>query len=241
MGCGERLKIKGYIPNDAVSDSLFLIEFNGKKGISNLRGEIVLEPQYDGLTNFDENNLILIQGEKFGNYSLSDGKIIVPNYPSIVRAFGERTYKVPGEDGVMITNSDGEILLSPSDKVEYWNDSSAVVRKNDLIGLYTLGKEEKIIEFDSYKIVDDSKGIMMTESEDGYGLYSSESGIILNPSYDQIQTLRDAEGNMYFKALQLMPDAQLLVSIIINSEGKIIINQGLDIKLRDKLFCAESM
>ena len=31
---GERLKIKGYIPNDAVSDSLFLIEYDGKKGIS---------------------------------------------------------------------------------------------------------------------------------------------------------------------------------------------------------------
>ena len=38
-----------------------------------------------------------------------------------------------------------------------------------------------------------------------------------------------------------MPDAQLLVSLIINSEGKIIINQGLDMKLRDKLFCTESM
>ena len=238
---GERLKIKGYIPNDAVSDSLFLIEYDGKKGISNLRGEIVLEPQYDGLTNFDENNLILIKGEKFGNYSLSDGKIITPKYPSIVRAFGDSMYKVPGEEGVMITNSKDEILLSSSDKVEYWNDSSAVVYKDDFIGLYTLGKEEKIIEFDFYKIIDESKGIMMIESEDGYGLYSSESGIILNSSYDQIQTLRDEEGNIYFKALQLMPDAQLLVSIIINYEGKIIINQGLDMKLRDKLFCTESM
>ena len=139
------------------------------------------------------------------------------------------------------SNSKNEILLSSWDKVEYWNDSSAVVYKDDFIGLYTLGKEEKIIEFDSYKIIDESKGIMMIESEEGYGLYSSESGIILNSSYDQIQTLRDEEGNIYFKALQLMPDAQLLVSIIINSEGKIIINQGLDMKLRDKLFCTESM
>ena len=106
-----------------MSDSLFLIEYNGKKGISNLKGEIVLEPQYDGLTNFDENNLILIQGEKFGNYSLSDGKIIAPNYPSIVRAFGESMYKVPGEEGVEVINSNSEILLSSSDKIEYWNDS----------------------------------------------------------------------------------------------------------------------
>ena len=234
---GERLKIKGYIPNDVVSDSLFLIEYNGKKGISNLKGEIVLEPQYDGLTNFDENNLILIQGEKFGNYSLSDGKIIAPNYSSIVRAFGESMYKVPGEEGVEVINSNNEILLSSSDNIEYWNDSSTIVFKDGKIALYTLGSQEKILEFDSYKIIDDSLGIMMIESEGGYGLYSSKSGIILNSSYDQIITLDDGGGNIFFKALQLMQDAQLLVSIIIDKEGNIIINQGLDIKLKDKLLC----
>ena len=234
---GERLKIKGYIPNDAVSDSLFLIEYNGKKGISNIKGEIVLEPQYDGLTNFDENNLILIQGEKFGNYSLSEGKTIVPNFNSIVRPFGKGMYKVSGDEGVLIINSDGKILLSSSDNIEFWNDSLAIVFKEGNISLYNLYKEEKVLEFDSYKIINESKGIMMIQSEDDYGLYSSESGIILNSSYDQILTLDDGEGNIFFKALQLMQDAQLLVSIIIDIEGNIIINQGLDIMLKDKLLC----
>ena len=77
----------------------------------------------------------------------------------------------------------------------------------------------------------------MIQSEDDYGLYSSESGIILNSSYDQILTLDDGGGNIFFKALQLMQDAQLLVSIIIDIEGNIIINQGLDIRLKDKLLC----
>ncbi len=238
---GERLKIKGYIPNDAVSDSLFLIEYNGKKGISNTKGEIILEPQFDGLTNFDENNLILIQGEKFGNYSLTDGKIIFPNFNSIVRAFGKGMYKVSSEEGVLITNSDGKILLSSSDRIEFWNDSLAIVFNEGNIALYNLYKEEKVLEFDSYKVINESNGIMMIQSEDGYGLYSSESGIILNSSYDQILTLDDGEGNIFFKALQLMQDAQLLVSIIVDYEGNIIINQGIDIKLKDKLLCTGSI
>ena len=41
----------------------------------------------------------------------------------------------------------------------------------------------------------------MIESEGGYGLYSSKSGIILNLSYNQIQTLYDEKGNIYFKAI----------------------------------------
>ena len=113
----------------------------------------------------------------------------------------------------------------------------AIVYKEGNISLYNLYKEEKVLEFDSYKIINESKGIMMIQSEDDYGLYSSESGIILNSSYDQILTLDDGEGNIFFKALQLMQDAQLLVSIIIDIEGNIIINQGLDIRLKDKLLC----
>ena len=139
--------------------------------------------------------------------------------------------------GVEVINSNSEILLSSSDKIEYWNDSSTIVFKDGKIALYTLGSQEKILEFDSYKIIDDSLGIMMIESEGGYGLYSSKSGIILNSSYDQILTLDDGGGNIFFKALQLMQDAQLLVSIIIDIEGNIIINQGLDIRLKDKLLC----
>ena len=28
---GEKIKVRGYVPSDVISDSLFLIEFNGKK------------------------------------------------------------------------------------------------------------------------------------------------------------------------------------------------------------------
>ena len=59
--------------------------------------------------------------------------------------------------------------------------------------------------------------------------------------WESDEALDDGEGNIFFKALQLMQDAQLLVSIIIDKEGNIIINQGIDIKLKDKLLCTGSI
>lgn len=236
---GEKLKVKGYVPNDVVSDSLFLIEYEGKKGISNLRGEIVLEPAYDGLTNLDENNLILIKGEKFGNYSLADGMKIEPKYSSIIRPFGVGLYRVNEEIGTTLINSSGEMVLSPSERVQYWNDTSAVVYRDGESAIVTFGDEEKIIEFNSYEFVDDSSQVMMIKSDDGFGLYTSKSGLILNPAYDQINRLDD-ELFSVFKAVQIMTDARLLVNIIVDSEGEIIINQGLDIKMRDKVLCSQN-
>ena len=53
--------MRGYVPSAVISDSLFLIEFNGKKGISDAEGSIVLEPEYDGITNLSKDNIILIR------------------------------------------------------------------------------------------------------------------------------------------------------------------------------------
>jgi len=36
-----------------------------------------------------------------------------------------------------------------------------------------------------------------------------------------------------------MKDARLLVNIIVDTDGEIIINQGLDVEMRDKVFCSQ--
>ena len=62
--------MRGYVPSDVISDSLFLIEFNGKKGIADLNGEIIIEPEYDGITNYSDKDIILIKDQKFGNFNI---------------------------------------------------------------------------------------------------------------------------------------------------------------------------
>ena len=82
-----------------------------------------------------------------------------------------------------------------------------------------------------FEIIDDSKGIILIKSEDEYGLFSTDKGFILNLAYDQITDIIDSYGNRLFKAIQIIPDAELLVNIIVNSEGKIILNQGIELGL----------
>ena len=164
--------------------------------------------------------------------------IIEPMYSSIIRPFGEGLYRVIEDMGTSLINSSGETVLSPSDKVTYWNDTSAVVYRGGRSAIVTFETEEEIIGFDSYEFVDDSSEVIMIKSSEGFGLYTSKSGLILNPAYDQINRL-DEGGFPVFKAVQFMKDARLLVNIIVDTDGEIIINQGLDIKMRDKVFCSQ--
>ena len=90
---------------------------------------------------------------------------------------------------------------------------------------------------DSGVWIDDSLGIILIKSEDEYGLFSTDKGFILNLAYDQITDIIDSDGNRLFKAIQIIPDAELLVNIIVNSDGKIILNQGIELGLLDRINC----
>tara|TARA_S200000501_G_C20871904_1_gene764711 strand:+ start:9846 stop:12596 length:2751 start_codon:yes stop_codon:yes gene_type:complete len=234
---GERIKIKGYTPDIAISDSLFIIQYNGKKGISNLMGKIVLEPKYDGITNLDSNNLILIQGESFGNYCISESSVIEPIFSSIIKPFGKNHYVAKNSEGKSLLTSNGDELISKFQSIDYLNDSLVILLREGVRSIYSLISENSILEFDSFEIIDDSLGIILVKSADDYGLFSTYKGFILNLAYDQITDIIDSDGNRLFKAIQIIPDAELLVNIIVNSDGKIILNQGIKLGLLDRLHC----
>ena len=237
---GEKLKIKGYIPNDVVSDSLFLIDFNTKIGLSDINGEIVLEPIYDGITNLDKNNLILIKDEKFGNFNIPNRKLIDPNYSNIVSPFGESLYKVQEKNKISLINFSGEPVLSNLENIKYLNDTLSIISKNGISEIVSLKSKETIMELESYEIIDDSLGLIIVKKDDVYGLFSIESGILLKTAYDQINQIGNFDDRLIFKATQIINDARLLINIVLDSKGKIIINQGLDLSMRDELFCKEN-
>ena len=234
---GERVKVRGYTPDIALSDSLFIIQYNGKKGVSNLMGEIILEPKYDGITNLDPNNLILIQGESFGNFCISESSVIEPIFLSIIKPFGKNQYLVENNEGKSLVKSNGDELISKFQSIDYLNDSLVILSREGVRTIYSLISQNSILEFDSFEIIDDSLGIILIKLEDEYGLFSTDKGFILNLAYDQITDIIDSDGNRLFKAIQIIPDAELLVNIIVNSDGKIILNQGIELGLLDRINC----
>ena len=226
---GEKLKVRGYIPSAVISDSLFLIEFNGKKGISDTEGKIVLEPVYDGITNLSKDNIILIKDEKFGNYNYSDKKLISPQFSSVIQPIGDNYYKVKyGNLFGMIDQDGNQILSGTYDDIRYWSDSLFIVSENKRSSLFDTQSLEKIIDLISYSFVsNENKDFILIQTEEGYGIYSSSYGEILIPAYNSIKSF-NLNGRYYFLAKREISEANLVINLLINEKGEIILNQALN-------------
>ena len=226
---GEKIKVRGYVPSDVISDSLFLIEFKGKKGIADIEGKIILEPEYDGITNQSDNEIILIKDQLFGNYNIRTKKIIQPKYKTILQPVGLKNYAALNEKFALISG-DGEVILPQEyDKISDWNDSTVLVSYDGVNAIVDFESKEVIHEFSSYDFIgDDENGIIEVNGEDGFGIYSKFHGEVLEPVYNSIQKL-ELENKIYFLAKRQIPEAKLLINLLVDYHGEVVINQALDL------------
>jgi len=226
---GEKIKVRGYVPSDVISDSLFLIEYKGKKGIADIYGKIIIEPEYDGITNQSDNDIILIRDQMFGNFNIRTKKIITPKYRTILKPVGLKYYAALNEKFGLISG-DGEVILTEGyDRISDWNDSTVLVSYDGVNGLVGLESKEIIYEFESYDFVgDDEDGIIEVKGEDGFGIYSKFYGELLKPVYNSIQKI-ELNNKNYFLAKRQIPEAKLLINLLVDVKGEVLINQALDL------------
>ena len=235
---GEKLKVRGYVPSAIISDSLFLIEFNGKKGISDTDGKIILEPEYDGITNLSKDNIILIKDEKFGNFNSSSKKLIFPKYSSVLNPIGENHFKVNSNNLYGIIDTNGEQILSGIyDDIRYLNDSLFILIKEKKYTLFDVLNSDNLIEFENYSFTGNgSNNFILIQTEEGFGVFSVSHGEILMPVYNSIKTL-DLDGAVYFLAKREISEANLIINLLVDEKGNIILNQALNFNDLSIIFC----
>ena len=234
---GEKLKIRGFVPNEILTESLFLINDGNKKGIIDRSGKIVLEPDYDGIITSNNTDIILIKDEEFGNYNISSNKIIEPKYKSILNPIGENLYLVYDTNYGLVDKEGNRLLPLEYDNIKFWNDSTVLIEKENTFKLIDVYSQKISHEFNSYKtLLNGEHKIIEISSDDGLGILSNTFGMILKPNYDEIRMI-DYNKKIYFNGRQSIEEAKLLVNLVIDNQGKIIINQALNLDKEIKFSC----
>ena len=234
---GEKLKIRGFVPNEILTESLFLINDGNKKGIIDRSGKMILEPEYDGIITSNSTDIILIKDEKFGNYNISSNEIIKPKYKSILNPIGENLYLVyDGNYGLLDKEGNG-LLPIEYDNIEFWSDSTVLVEKGSAFKVIDVYSQKIYHEFNSYKTLQNGdQKIIQVLSDDGIGILSNVFGMILKPNYDEIRMI-DYDKKIYFNGRQSIEEAKLLVNLLVDDQGKIIINQALNLDMEANFSC----
>ena len=165
----------------------------------------------------------------FGNFNIRTKKIIQPKYKTILQPVGLKNYAALNEKFALISG-DGEVILPQEyDKISDWNDSTVFVSYDGVNAIVDLESKEVIHEFSSYDFIgDDENGIIEVNGEDGFGIYSKFHGEVLEPVYNSIQKL-ELENKIYFLAKRQIPEAKLLINLLVDYHGEVVINQALDL------------
>src|SRR5699024_3567654 len=79
--------ISGQYNDISMTGPYFVLERNGKKGLADSTGKILLQISYDGIGNYDNGFVATLRNQKFGLYNPVSGIDIRPQYDIGLRLY----------------------------------------------------------------------------------------------------------------------------------------------------------
>lgn len=239
---GEKLFTAAYDKLEYAGENLFIATLKERKGLINLRGKIVVPLEYDFLGNLNNGTLAVLKDKKFGYLDVRLQKEIKPVYDKNVVPFNSTVliaFKGGYYGGVDWNNK--TILPFEYEEIRYWNDSSALVKRNFQWIIYNfIDKKviaDKIRNFKWLKNEAEEK-ILIVQQENNYGVISNRKGFILPATYSDIINLGSAAQPLYFTEKHV-EEASIYVVIYYDELGKLLRRQVFEVNDYERIYCTQ--
>ena len=234
---GKKILAGWFDKISVVNDFLFIIEKDGKKGISDTTGLNVLPIEYDAIGDYNQGNISILKDGKFGIFNYQRGLLVDPSYDFNIRIYNDSTL-IAGKDGKfgLIDLKENEIIPFNNQQIIYWNSQQALVQKEDNWYLQSFFGDSTLVKDFEFIINSPVEKRMIFLGEDGYGLISSQEGIIIDPVFSEIINIGTAEEPFYL-ASKYMEQAGLHVLVYYNHKGERVRRQALTEEEFDKIIC----
>jgi hypothetical protein len=223
------------------NEGYFTFTLRQKKGLLSMEGKVVLKPEYDALGPVTGNVVATLKEKKFGLIDLARKKEIKPEYDKNLTvydhnrliAFKNNVCALIGWDSKPVTPFEFEEII-------YWNDSSALVKKNFRWMLYNFIEKKVVSEkIKGYRQVSDSpeEKIMIIQQENAYGVLSNKRGMIIPATFSDIVNVGSVTQPLYFTEKHV-EEASIFVVIYYDKNGvqlRKYVYEGSDY---EKIYCS---
>lgn len=204
----EPIKLKNVATTLNYEKSCFKFEKDGKYGLINLEGKIIVKNEYESIENLElcEGLFLAKQNGKYGVINLNGTIVIKPNYDNIVSDgyyTKEDGYKKSGfivsnktDDGYRygyVTNTGKKYLETNYNSIsrvypnEETKDIYIIASQNGQYGVYKNKKNIIVAEFKSIEY-DENSNLLIIEKNKKYGVASLEGKIIIEPQNNSIES-----------------------------------------------------
>jgi hypothetical protein len=238
---GNRLFTVNFDRIEYNNEGFFTVIKKEKRGLISLDGRTMVQPEFDAMGTVNHGVVAILKDKKFGFLDMVHKREIKPEYDkNILRysatkmiAFKNGFYGLIGWDNKPTTPFEFE-------EIRYWNDSSALVKKNFNWIIYNF--VEKKIVLDKIKtfkwVLDtDQEKIMIVQQENSYGVMSNKRGVIIPATFTDIVNLGSAMVPLYFTEKHV-EEASIFVVIYYDKTGKQLRRQVYEADDYEKLYCS---
>jgi len=202
------------------------------------KGNVILR-NVDAATSLDSGYISYLSKTKFGLFNIRNSTHIEPRYDKPLKRFNEQLFVVE-EDGYLgLIDRFDSLYLSPKyEEIRVLNDSIVVLKANFRWSFWDLNKGKVLLDnvsdYWEYRTNDELyvkifKGI-------GYGLWQTGKGIILNPTYTELE-IRTAFDKLLIITEKWVEEADLVILLYYNREGALLRKSVLTTRQYEDLHC----
>lgn len=204
------------------NERYFTITQKQKKGLLSMNGKVVLKPEYDAIGAVTNSIVATLKEKKFGLIDLARKKEIKPEYDKNLTVYNKNILIAFKNNACALTGWDNKpVTPFEFEEIKYWNDSSALVKKNFRWMIYNF-MEKKVVtdKIKAYKWVNDSpeEKLMIIQQENKYGVLSNTRGMVIPATFSDIVNVGSAAQPLYFTEKHV-EEASIFVVIYYDKNG----------------------
>jgi len=206
-----------------LTDTLFRVTYQNKKGIVNKSGQWVLKNSYDAIGELNNDLVLIIYKGKFGAYDFRKELLIQPSFENRLEKFNDTLLIAEKDFKKGIVDLQGNPVIDFQFKaIDFWNDTSILVKEE--IEWFIINTKngntyyDGILNYEELYQNNDEK-IIRFKGEEGFGILSNARGEILEPTYQYIANVNCLSPT--YLAVKYIKEANYYFVIYLDNEGNI--------------------
>lgn len=236
-------KLVCQVPYDkiqVIGKGYFRVTKGVKFGILGSDGKLVVPVVMDAVGTLNGISVSVLKDGRFGLFNVLTRKLMIPQFPTNLVPYGKR-YVVAQKNGLsgIITWENKPVTKFEFDEVKFWNDSAALVRRDNRWTLLNLLTNAVLIDqIRDFRFIREGERdrLAIVHAGDDFGVLHSNKGTIIPLKFTDIINVGSAAHPMYFTEKHI-EEAAMYVVIYYDQEGKFLRREAYNSDDYERIYC----
>ncbi|NNF20993.1 MAG: WG repeat-containing protein [Saprospiraceae bacterium] len=236
---GDTLLVDYFTEARAFGEEYLVVSGRNGSGLFDSKGNLLLKPEYDGIANYKDGGVTILNNGKLGFYRLSDKTFIPPIYLKSIRSYNKFLFIAYLDKGYgLISNKDESVLDFEFDDIDYFNDSLAWVKREGFWHLLDFRNssylQENVTGYSSPQ--NTSEDYLYFQTSEGKGVLNRKIGTVISATFKDIINVGSTDSPV-FMAIKYIEEADYYIVVYYDNKGNMFYRQAYPAEFYINLTC----